>query len=202
MSMQMMIVPHSEPLMIEFGKFARHMDDDEFFEFCQANRDLRIERTSDGEVIIMPPTGAESGRRNFSLNGQFYLWVEVDGTGVGFDSSTGFVLPNGAKRSPDLAWIRQERWEQLTAQEKEGFAPLCPDFVVELRSRTDSLPTLHEKMRKYLANGARLGWLIDALEKKVYVYRPDAMVDCLKDQRSVSGEPVLPGFTLDLTRIW
>lgn len=202
MSTQLTIAPHIEPLMLQLGRLAHGMDDDEFFAFCQLNRELRIERTHTGEVIVMPPTGGESGRRNFKLTTLFGNWVEKDGTGLGFDSSTGFVLPNGAKRSPDQAWVKRERWERLTPEEKEGFPPLCPDFVVEIRSRTDSLTGLQDKMREYIANGARLGWLIDPLERKVYLYRPDEDVECLEKPLSVSGEPVLLGFTLELERIW
>ncbi|MBI1929279.1 Uma2 family endonuclease [Candidatus Poribacteria bacterium] len=178
------------------------MSDDDFFEFCQLNRDLRIELTSEGDLIIMPPTGGETGKRNFTLTGLFSPWVEANGTGIGFDSSTGFTLPNGAKRSPDLAWIKRSRWETLTEEERKKFPPLCPDFVVELRSWTDALDKLQEKMGEYIANGALLGWLIDPKEKKVYIYRPSAEVCCLENPDTISGDPVLPGFVLDLRRIW
>ncbi|MBI1987511.1 MAG: Uma2 family endonuclease [Nitrospinae bacterium] len=178
------------------------MSDHEFFEFCQLNRDLRIERTREGDLIIMPPTGGKTGRRNFTLTGLFTAWVEADGRGIGFDSSTGFTLPNGAKRSPDLAWIERSRWVALTEEEKEGFPPLCPDFVVELRSRSDALEMLQEKMTEYIANGAQLGWLIDPQEKKVYIYHPSADVCCLENPETISDDPVLPGFVLDLRRIW
>jgi Uma2 family endonuclease len=174
----------------------------EFFEVCQLNRDWRIERTSEGDLIIMPPTGGKTGKRNFTLNGLFFSWVEEDGTGIGFDSSTGFILPNNAKRSPDLAWVKRSRWEQLTREEQEEFPPLCPDFVVELRSQSDALAPLQEKMREYIANGALLGWLLDPLERKVYVYRPASEVVCLEKARTISGEPELPGLVLDLERIW
>jgi Uma2 family endonuclease len=153
-------------------------------------------------VIIMPPTGGETGNVNFSLTGVFAAWVTADGTGVGFDSSTGFRLPNRAKRSPDLAWVRRERWEALTPQERKGFPPLCPDFVVELRSATDTLPPLDAKLREYIANGASLGWLIDPIERKVYVYRPSTETSCLDDPATISGEPLLRGFVLDLRRLW
>jgi len=178
------------------------MSDHEFFEFCQLNRDLRIECTCDGDLVIMPPTGGETGNANFTLAGLFSRWVEADGTGVGFDSSTGFKLPNGAKRSPDLAWIRRSRWEALTQKEREGFPPLCPDFVVELRSRTDGLHALYDKMQEYIDNGASLGWLIDPLERKVYVYRRSAEVSCLENPERLSGDPLLPGFILDAPRLW
>jgi Uma2 family endonuclease len=180
----------------------KKMTDHEFYEFCQLNSEWRIERTCEGDLILMPPTGGQTGRRNFILTGVFTAWVEADGTGVGFDSSTGFTLPNGAKRSPDLAWVKRSRWEGLTEEDREEFPPLCPDFVVELRSRSDSLPTLFAKMEEYIANGALLGWLIDPFEKKVYVYRPPAEVRCLENPETVSGDPVLPGFVLDLRRLW
>jgi Uma2 family endonuclease len=150
----------------------------------------------------MPPTGGETGRRNFTLIGHFSVWVEKDGTGIGFDSSTAFILPNGAKRAPDLAWLKRERWEALTRPEREAFPPLCPDFMVELRSPSDSLATLQAKMEEYLANGAALGWLIDPLEKQVYVYRPDLEMLCLNNPDTISGEPVLPGFVLEVQRLW
>jgi Uma2 family endonuclease len=178
------------------------MSDQQFFELCQLNRDLRIERTSQGELVIMPPTGGETGRMSFELTGFFGRWVRADGTGVGFDSSTGFTLPNGATRSPDLAWVKRSRWEALTQQQREQFPPLCPDFVLELRSPSDALATVQAKMQEYLDNGAQLGWLIDPIEKKVYVYRPQAPVECLDNPQTVSGAPLLPGFVLELGNIW
>ena len=190
------------PLILHLGPVLQKMSDSEFFEFCQLNKDWRFERTSEGDLIIMPPTGGETGRRNFTLTGLFNAWIEKDGTGIGFDSSTGFALPNGAKRSPDLAWVKRSRWEKLKDEEKEEFPPLCPDFVVELRSRSDRLDTLQSKMQEYIENGAQLGWLIDPIEKKVYVYRPWEEVVCLENPETISGDPILPGFVLDLSRIW
>jgi Uma2 family endonuclease len=178
------------------------MSDEQFFELCQLNRDLRLERTSHGDLVIMPPTGGETGRMNFELTGVFSLWVHADGSGVGFDSSTGFTLPNGAKRSPDLAWVRRSRWEALTQEQRAGFVPLCPDFVVELRSPSDALEYVQAKMQEYLHNGAQLGWLIDPIEKKVYNYRPQAPLACLDNPQTISGDPVLPGFVLELGRVW
>ncbi len=189
-------------VVIHFNPVLNKMSEEEFYEFCMLNKDLNIELTSEGDLIIMPPTGMKTGHRNFKLAVAFGVWAEKDGTGKGFDSSTLFTLPNGAKRSPDLAWVRNERWEALTEKEQERFSPICPDFVVELRSRTDSLKTLQRKMDEYIANGAQLGWLLDPFEKKVYVYRPDSTVEVLTDPRSVSGEPLLPGFTLDVQTIW
>jgi len=190
------------PVVLQLGPVSHKMNDHEFFEFCQLNRDWRIEQTSDGELIIMPPTGTVTGNMSFSLAGDFAAWVKADGTGLGFDSSTGFTLPNRAKRSPDLAWVRRERWDALTPQERQEFAPLCPDFVVELRSLSDTLRTLQAKMEEYMANGAALGWLIDPIEKKVYVYRPATEACCLDHPATVSGDPVLPGFVLELHRLW
>jgi Uma2 family endonuclease len=189
------------PLVLRLAPVVE-MSDEQFFALCQLNRDLRIERTSQGDLVLMPPTGGETGRTNFKLTQVFGNWVDADGTGVGFDSSTGFTLPNGAKRSPDLAWVRRSRWEALTQQQREQFPPLCPDFVLELRSPSDALATVQAKMQEYLDNGAQLGWLIDPIEKKVYVYRPQAPVECLDNPQTVSGDPLLPAFVLELGRIW
>jgi len=189
------------PLVLRLAP-AIDMSDQQFFELCQLNRDLRIERTCQGDLVIMPPTGSEIGNINFKLTGAFCHWVDADGTGVGFDSSTGFTLPNGAKRSPDLSWVKRSRWEALTRQQQQEFAPLCPDFVLELRSPSDALAYVQDKMREYLDNGAQLGWLIDPIEKKVYIYRPQATVECLEDPQAVSGDPVLPGFMLDVRKVW
>ena len=179
------------------------MDDDEFFDFCQINRDLRIERTADGEIIVMPPTGSETGGRNFDLVVQFGNWVKRDGTGKGFDSSTGFKLPNGAERSPDASWVKKERWEALTLKQREKFAPLCPDFVIELRSPSDRVKSLHKKMEEYMDNGALLGWLIDPNNRQVYIYRPDGEVEQLDNPTTVKGDDsVLPGFVLKMGKVW
>jgi Uma2 family endonuclease len=190
------------PLVLHLGQVIKQMSDDDFFEFCQKHPDLRIERTSEGDLIIMPPTGGETGRSNFKLTALFGNWVETNGTGEGFDSSTVFSLPNGAERSPDVAWVKRSRWEALSKKERKKFPPLCPDFVVELRSDTDRLSVLQAKMQEYIDNGAQLGWLIDPLEKKVWVYRPEAEVECLENPATVSGDPVLPGFVLPLDKIW
>ena len=192
----------TRPIVLDFKPVLRKLDEVDFFEFCQANRDWRIERTQGGEVIIMPPTGGMTGGRNFNLIGVFYAWVKANGTGKGFDSSTGFTLPNGARRSPDLAWIPLVRWHTLTPAEREEFPPLCPDFVVELRPRIDQLSNLQDKMQEYIDNGTQLGWLIDPFEKKVYIYSPSASVVCLNNPSRVSGEPVLPGFVLEMRDIW
>lgn len=187
--------------VLQFSPFIE-MSDEQFSDFCQANSDLRIERNSRGEVIIIPPAFTETGAVNFNLVIEFGIWAKRDGTGKGFDSSTGFVLRNGAVRSPDLSWIRLERWNALTDAERAKFAHICPDFVVELRSRSDNLQKLKEKMQEYLDNGVALGWLIDALERKVYIYRPGAEVEALENPAEIAGDPVLPGFVLDLREIW
>ncbi|NEO68579.1 Uma2 family endonuclease [Moorena sp. SIO3H5] len=181
---------------------ALDMNDDQFFEFCQINQKLRIERTSAGEIIIMSPTGGVTGNRNFKLIQQLANWTDDDGTGIGFDSSTGFKLPNGAERSPDAAWIKVERWDTIPTEKQERFAPICPDFVVELRSPSDKLQTLQNKMTEYIDNGAKLGWLIDRKHRRVYVYRPGVETEQLDNPATVSGEPVLPGFVLKLEKIW
>ncbi len=179
-----------------------NLTDEQFFEFCQINRDLRIERTATGELLIMPPTGSDTGNRNAKLNQQLANWTDADGTGIEFDSSSGFTLPNGAERSPDAAWIKLERWNALTAQQHKKFAPICPDFVVELRSASDNLTSLKTKMQEYIDNGALLGWLIDRKKRQVYIYRPGVAVECLDNPATISDESVLPGFVLDLSKIW
>ena len=190
------------PVVLNPTTFLRKMDEDDFFEFCRANPELRIERTTKGEIIIMPPTGGEIGGSNFELTGIFRSWVKTDGTGKGFDSSTGFHLPNGADRAPDVAWVKLERWNALTPEQRRKFPPLCPDFVVELRSATDSVADLQAKMAEYLENGAQLGWLIDPREKKVYIYRPQQPVECLDNPTSIAGDPLLRGFVLELREVW
>lgn len=179
----------------------RNFSDDEFWQFCARHRELRIEMTSEGQMIIMLPVGGEGSSRNFNLTTEFGIWVKQDKTGIGFDSSGGFRLPNKAKRSPDAAWIKIERWNALNEQDRRKLVPLCPDFVVELRSYTDRLKKLQEKMEEYIANGTELGWLIDPKEKKVHIYRPGAAVEILDNPSEVSGEPLLKGFTLKLQGI-
>jgi Uma2 family endonuclease len=177
------------------------LTDDKLCEFCQVNRDLRIERNARGELIIMPPVVSDMGDRNAELAMQLRNWAKRDGTGKTFDSSAGFRLPNGSVRSPDASWVRLARWEALAAEEKKKFAPLCPDFVVELRSESDRLRTLQEKMQEYMDNGAEMGLLVDSSQRQVHIYRRDQEVEILDEPVSVSCDPVLPGFTLDLTEI-
>lgn len=197
-----MLYEYSPVLDLDFGNLFRQPNDDEFFDFCRRNKSMRIEMDKNGEITIMPPTGSETGKKNFKLTGKFAVWVEKDGTGEGFDSSTGFRLPNGAKRSPDLSWMRLEKWNSISKTKRKKFAPVCPDFVVELRSETDSLSKLQAKMEEYIENGAALGWLIDAGERKVYVYRPNAELEILENPPEISGEPLLKGFRLNLKEIW
>lgn len=190
-----------EPLVLRLGPTMK-MTDEEFLELCGLNEEWRIEMNSNGDLIVMSPTGSKTGERNFLLTAQFGPWVDDDGSGVGFDSSTMFTLPNGARRSPDIAWIRRARWDALSEDDKERCAPVCPDFVIELRSPSDRLKTLQAKMEEYIENGAELAWLIDPFERKVHIYRPDAPVECLLQPQSISGELVLPGFTLMLIKLW
>jgi len=178
------------------------LDDEQFAQLCRLNPDLRFEYTSTGELLIMTSTGGWTGNRNIRLAARLQLWAETDGTGLAFDSSTIFLLPSGAKRMPDASWMRLERWNALTREQQEGIPPCCPDFILELRSPSDRLPDLQGKMEEYLNNGARLGWLIDPIERVVYVYQPGEAVERLDHPREVSGEPVLAGFVLRLEAIW
>jgi Uma2 family endonuclease len=179
-----------------------NLTDDQLFELCQLNRDWRIEYTAQGELIVMPPTGGETSNRNAEITFQVQSWTRQDQTGVAFDSSGGFKLPNGATRSPDAAWVRRVRLAVLTREEKQKFLPLCPDFVIELRSPTDNLQAVQDKMQEYLDNGAQLGWLIDPLTRRVHVYLPQRQPQILEAPDTVSADPLLPGFTLDLQKIW
>ncbi|MBW4663630.1 MAG: Uma2 family endonuclease [Chroococcus sp. CMT-3BRIN-NPC107] len=178
------------------------MTTEQFYEFCQENRDLRIERTANGEVIVMPPAFSDTGNRNLKISQQLSNWADKEGTGETFDSSAGFTLPNGAIRSPDTSWIKLERWNALTEQQKASFAPICPDFAIELRSKSDTLKNLQAKMQEYIDNGASLGWLIDRQNQKVYIYRPNREAEMLDNPKSVSGDPELPGFVLQMAKIW
>lgn len=175
---------------------------EQFKKIATANRDLRLEKNAQGQLIIMPPTGGSTGKRNFYLAGQLFVWNERSQLGVAFDSSTAFHLPNGANRSPDVAWIRKEKWEQLTPDQQDDFAPICPDFVIELRSKTDSLKPLREKMQEYVENGLKLGWLIDPKGKTVEIYRRNREVEILKHPISLSGENILPHFVMDLQKVF
>ncbi|MGF1601335.1 MAG: Uma2 family endonuclease [Thermosynechococcaceae cyanobacterium] len=178
------------------------MTDDQFYNLCQANRDLKFERNMRGELIIMPPIGGETGHRNFELSVEFGLWNRKTNLGIGFDSSTCFKFPNGADRSPDVAWIRQARWDALTPEQQTKFPPIAPDFVLELMSPTDTLPAMQAKMREYMECQVQLGWLISPKSRRVEIYRPEQAVEVLESPTILSGEDVLPGFMLDLSLIW
>jgi Uma2 family endonuclease len=179
---------------------------EQFDELAVTNTDVRMELTAQGELITMPPTGGTAGRRNFRLSQQLANWAEQDGTGVGFDSSTIFVLPNRARRSPDVAWVKLERWNALTPEQQDGFPPIAPDFVIELVSPSDlksqRYEDLQQKMQEYLDNGVRLGWLIEPSTKTVEIYRLEKAVEILQSPKALRGEDVLSGFTLDLEPIW
>ncbi|OLP15420.1 hypothetical protein BST81_26450 [Leptolyngbya sp. 'hensonii'] len=176
--------------------------EDQFLEIVQANPELRLERTATGELLVMSPTGSEGGSYSAELTIDIGIWNRQANLGRVFDSSTGFRLPNGAIRAPDAAWVEQSCWKALTPQERQGFAPLCPDFVLELMSPTDRLEDLQAKMQEYLDNGSRLGWLIDPKTRQVEIYRPGRSVEILDQPAELSGETVLPGFVLDLHRIF
>jgi Uma2 family endonuclease len=175
---------------------------EQFRQLCRDNPDLRLELTSNGDLMVMPPTGSKTGQRNANLTRQLTAWAGKDGTGVAFDSSTGFTLPDGAILSPDASWVRFERWNALTVEEQEGFAPVCPDFVIELKSYGNTLKTLQEKMQQYIQNGTQLAWLIDPLARLVYVYRPDEAVELLSGASIVFASPTLDGFGLQLAELW
>lgn len=181
---------------------AVELTDEQFFQLCQLNSDLRLERTAEGDIVVMPPTGGEASNRNSEITRQMGNWTKRDGTGAAFESSAGFTLPNGADRSPDAAWVSHERLAQLTPEEKRKFIPLCPDFVIELLSPSDSLAATQAKMVEYMENGARLGFLIHPDARRVYVYRPGVPIEELKDVNEVPADPELPGFTLDLADVW
>ncbi|MEH1850561.1 Uma2 family endonuclease [Nostoc sp.] len=181
---------------------ALKLTDEEFEQLIAVNQELRLELTAQGELVIMSPTGGETGERNLDIEGQLWLWNRQNKLGKAFNSSTGFKLPNGATRSPDASWVTIERWEALTPQQRKKFPPLCPDFVVELVSETDDLEDTQAKMREYIQNGLRLGWLINPKNRQVEIYRSNQAVEVLQSPRNLSGEDVLPGFFLDLDPIF
>ena len=187
-------------LVLDFR--ALDMTGDQFLQFCSDNRDLRMELTAEKELIVTPPAGGITGGRNSELTADMVIWSRGDGTGKTFDSSTGFTLPNGAVRAPDVSWVLLSRWEALSEAEQRRLPPICPDFVIELRSPSDKLAYVQAKLDEYLANGTRLGWLLDPHTRQVHVYRPAQRFEVLEAPDSVSGEQVLQGFVLELTRIW
>jgi Uma2 family endonuclease len=197
-------------LLVKFDQMAlpidlssmEKMSDRQFYEFCRTNPDLRIERNATGEIIVMPPAFADTGNRNGRVFGQLFVWAEANATGEAFDSSSGFTLPNGATRSPDASWILSTRWNALSAEQQASFAAIAPDFVVELRSSSDTLVSLKEKLEEYIANGVRLGLLIDRKNRQVSIYRPERAPEVLDNPESVSCEPEMPGFALKMAKIW
>ncbi len=201
---QIPVRPETETLVIELPETIRlYVTPEQFVALTAVNRDLRMERTAQGELIVNLPTGWQTGKRNCSLSGELYLWWRNAGEpGEVFDSSTGFILPNGATRAPDASWVSPERWQALTPEQKGTFALVCPDFVVELRSSSDSLKSVQDKMREYIDNGARLGWLLDPQHRQVEIYRPGLAIEVLENPPELSGEDVLPGFLLSLLRVW
>lgn len=192
-----------EPFVIKF-KPLTEMTDAQFAEFCTLNDILRVERTSKGEIILMPPAFTYTSKQNIKISSQLDIWAESDGTCIAYESSAGFNLPNGALRSPDASWVLISKLRELTSDEGSGFYSVCPDFVIELRSTSDSISMLQEKMHEYIENGARLGWLIDPIStpKRVHIYRPQSEVEVLDEPSEISADPELSGFTLKLSRIW
>ena len=178
------------------------MTQDQFFDFCQQNADKRFERTAEGELIIMAPSGGDAGFQDAEVCRQLGNWARAVGKGRVSGSSGGYILPDGANRSPDAAWISQEQFESLTAEQRKKFLPLCPFFLIEVLSPSDSLKATQDKMDEYIANGCKLGWLIDPRKKQVHVYRPAQPVQVLDNPQTLSGDPELPGFALDLQPVW
>lgn len=187
----------AEPITLSFKNVT--LSDDQFYQLCQDNQNWQLERTAQGELIISPPVGGITGKRESDLNADLVIWNRQTQLGQVFSSSTIFTLPSGAKCSPDVAWIKSDRWESLTLQEQEIFSPLCPDFVIELRSRTHSLSQLHEKMLEYLNSGLQLGWLINPQSQQVEIYRPNQTVEIVQLPATLSGEEVLPKFILNIS---
>ena len=192
------ILPHGFSLNFHSAR----LTEEQFEELCRNHADAKFELTAQGELIVMPPTSLESGYRNTDLTTEVNLWSRKDKSGIVFDSSTMFTLPNGAKRSPDVSWMSRNKWDNLSPSERRKFARVVPEFVIELRSPTDYLGDVQDKMNEYIENGVQLGWLIDPIEQKVHVYRANGENEILDDPEKVSGEEVLPGFELNVREIW
>jgi Uma2 family endonuclease len=178
------------------------LTDEQFFQLCTNNRDFRFERNANGDLVIMSPTGGETGNRNGRLVQQLFNWTDKNKIGIAFDSSTGFKLPKGGDRSPDASWIPLDKWHNLTPEQRAKFLPLCPDFLIELLSPTDNLKDTQKKMQEYLDNGAKLAWLINRKNQQVEIYREGKEVEILEKPISLSGENILPGFVLEMELIW
>ena len=189
------------PIVLRLAPAVR-LTDAQLEELCALNPDIRLELNAQGELELMPPVLGFTGNQESNINADLGIWARVDGSGLVFSASTGFTLPNRALRSPDASWVLKTRLAELTDEQKRGFLQICPDFVIELRSSSDRLSVVRRKMDEYIANGARLGWLIDPLELRAHIYRPNTPVEILDRPQSLSGEPELPGFTLDLNPIW
>ena len=187
-------------LEIKFESFK--LTDEQFYQLCRDNRDLKFERNVNGDMVIMSPTGGDTGYKNAAITAQLWNWNQHKKIGVVFDSSTGFKLPNGADRSPDASWISLEKWHNLTPKQRQTFLPLSPDFVIELRSPSDNLKSLREKMKEYINNGTKLGWLINRKDQQVEIYRQEDDVEVLDNPQTLSGEDVLPAFVLELSLVW
>ncbi len=191
-----------DEIKIEFGSFLKKMNDREFLRFCRDNDDVLIEMSAEGDLEIMPGPGGVTGKKNSFLNRKLGNWAEETDSGEVFDAQTFFKLNNGAKRMPDVAWVKTKRWNSLTREEQEGIIPFAPDFVIELRSKTDVLKDLQDKMQEYVENGVSLGWLIDPKSKQVSIYRPNKEIEILENPSEISGESLLESFTLNLKEIW
>lgn len=193
----------SENTILVKGKVFEAMSPEDFFHFCQENENLNFERDENGNIIFMPPTGNNTGKINSSLIAKLYNWNNKEKSGISFDSSTGFTLPDGSQRSPDTAWMSNEKWNSLSLKEKEVFAPVCPEFIIELRSKSDRLTYLKSKMEMWINNGAHLAWLIDPIEQKAYIYRKDGSTEVIESfDHTLSGEDVLPEFELNLSDLF
>ncbi len=189
------------PIILNLKPFVE-LSDDQFYELCQNHRDLKFERTAQGELVIVTPVGGEGGSREADLIGDLVYWNRRTQLGKVFSSSTCFRLPNGADRSPDAAWIILERWNQLTPEQQKKFPPVCPDFAIELRSESDALESLQQKMQEYISNGLRLGWLVNSQDRQVEVYKANRVKRVLENPKQVDGEDVLPGFVFELSILW
>lgn len=189
------------PIILNLNPFVE-LSDEQFYQLCQNHRDLKFERTAQGELVIVTPVGGEGGSWEADLIGDLVYWNRQTQLGKVFSSSTCFKLPNGADRSPDAAWVMSERWNQLTSEQQKRFPPLCPDFVIELRSESDALEPLQQKMQDYISSGAHLGWLVNPQKRQVEIYRANQDKQVLENPKQLSGENVLPGFVFNLSVLW